>query len=1788
MEIINNRYKVTEIHDYINTDIIYKAIDFFNSNKDIYLKVLNYDTNNKKIKCFMNDFIDFSTINHKNILKDYNFSIIKSINNKSVNTTKYFYTAEYFEGDSLMDYQGELNSCQLLDLFTQLCLVCDYLLFKGISKDFIHPKNILISNIDNKPVLKIKDIASMREDILNKKYNTYYNFIKNPEIIKKTGSIDISKYLYGVGKILEFIINSNIYNKGYLYKKNIDLEKAHKKLINIKDKLVGHNIKIGFNNFKDIIKYINNISNSDYEKLMKDTREYLNFNTKIIDRYEEISLIMKNDQNISDSLQSSSIILIDGIEGVGKTRLLSEIEYRLELKNREVYKTKIKLENNIGFRAIKEILRLIIKKYDDKLLNKYGSELVKLIPELKEKYDIYPSESLSGEKEKLRLYDRVANYISNISDNITYIIFDDFHNADKDTYNLVNYMINYLKDYPITIIMTYNYDLIEDDIVYKRYLQNWKHNKQGMKFKLSRFNLDDTSLVMKNILGMDKKPINFATYIYKETNGNPRYIEEVMKNLLARKELYINEEGIWDYKSESYSKIYIPSDINEAIENQLKLLPTNIYNVIEKIAIFNSSISKDIIYKIVGEIKKEELDKIIDQLVITKLIEEKFDDWGHTYDLNNIQIKNHIYYNLTKEERIKLHQKSSNILEKLYEKENRNNIEELIYHLKMSQQYKKAIFYAINFAKTMQKLNINSQSLEIWNMAKDILHYIDNCEYSIEIYINLGNLSNKQGLKSQAIDYYNKALEISCEQKDFINIVNVKNLLGDINNGLAEYDISVKLAMESKQIAEEINYIDGLLISVILINRNDFSKGINKNIVSRSLKYLKIALKHDKYYSIAELYNQLGVISMFNNNLEDSQKYYEKSVFYYKKACETIEVTKPINNLGLIYGEYYGDIDKAMEYFEEGLEISKKYNSLQNEATFLVNIGSMYIRKDMYGLAEKYTHKMLNIAIDIEEKNIISSAYINLANIYFGNGKFDKAWFYLYELKKQFDNGLFSTEEMDQYLEIALKFNFITAQWYECLNICNEIFKRHVNKTNSLYLNALSIRLMINYINDEEFKRNEFYDLINLYNNTKIVWNSRYFLLLWGTVAILKKDISMAKLIINNDEILSKKFNTGYLNLKREVILSFLNDNSSDNMLILYKKAKDMNIPIMELIISKILGDKYYSKNEYYLSANYYLLFIENMYNMTYKLNEESMKINFAKRFDIDEVVNKLNKIKQTINDRGENINYTISNSYNEYFDFKRYEELFNNEKFLNIVSMQHNDSYLNNIKNIDDLLDNLGADALENVDLIIRYAIRETLAERAVVGIYNENNGEFQTLISKGIDEIDEVQSIIEKHLDSHKNGYLNSSVDNNFGKNLGGDFLENTTSMIFLPVISHNSMSENIIRDRRSQKLDYKKVVGYIYLDTDKIFNRFNNEAFMKLKKLAKLILLNIENYKFKRLASIDKLTNVYTRKYMDIVYGELYNKCKKEYTNFSLLMADIDNFKDVNDTYGHPKGDIILKELGNIFTNNVRDNDIVARYGGEEFIFILPLTNKEQAYSIAENIRKKIESKKLLNEPGDITISIGIAQYPIDGQYKDEIIEKADQALYESKNKGRNKTVIWEKSLTESTKRIDKLAGIVTGNTVEDHRIVSVMVEIIELIKEDIDKVSKYFSILGRLIEITEAKEGSLILLNNDKSINKIYNRERFIENWIDKNHININLINNVVKNETGKYLIDWEQTNKTDSLKNNPNWQSVIIVPIILNGSIKGIIQLSVPIKEKEFDYNIFNFVSVISDVVSVLI
>ena len=201
-------------------------------------------------------------------------------------------------------------------------------------------------------------------------------------------------------------------------------------------------------------------------------------------------------------------------------------------------------------------------------------------------------------------------------------------------------------------------------------------------------------------------------------------------------------------------------------------------------------------------------------------------------------------------------------------------------------------------------------------------------------------------------------------------------------------------------------------------------------------------------------------------------------------------------------------------------------------------------------------------------------------------------------------------------------------------------------------------------------------------------------------------------------------------------------------------------------------------------------------------------------------------------------------------------------------------------------------------------------------------------------------------------------------------------------------------------------KKKLGHVVIEE---LNDEDKEKAMVLCHQFALALQRVKLYKqMEQVAITDSLTNVHTRRHVMSRLQEEWQRSVSKKINLSFLMIDIDHFKSFNDQYGHLTGDQILREIAQYIQDSIREIDVPGRYGGEEFCVILPDTDTEGAYYVAERVRSTTEEAilKVYDMELKVTLSVGVSSFPQDAKTIEELIDKADWSLYKAKRSGRNR--------------------------------------------------------------------------------------------------------------------------------------------------------------------------------------
>ena len=212
-----------------------------------------------------------------------------------------------------------------------------------------------------------------------------------------------------------------------------------------------------------------------------------------------------------------------------------------------------------------------------------------------------------------------------------------------------------------------------------------------------------------------------------------------------------------------------------------------------------------------------------------------------------------------------------------------------------------------------------------------------------------------------------------------------------------------------------------------------------------------------------------------------------------------------------------------------------------------------------------------------------------------------------------------------------------------------------------------------------------------------------------------------------------------------------------------------------------------------------------------------------------------------------------------------------------------------------------------------------------------------------------------------------------------------------------------ENICAHKKSMEEALGRAVGFRVGMLDYFLNEKH--------KLQNPKVMELEEYENRlRLADIDELTGLYNRRFFDKSVSTELQRSKRYNMTFSIMFLDLDDFKKINDNYGHRQGDQVLRNFAEIISQLIRAEDVAARYGGEEFIILIPQTDSYNAQVLYNRIKEALDTFPF--EHGiQVTVSAGIAEYPKHGTEMSSLVENADRALYFSKGSGKNKVTILE---------------------------------------------------------------------------------------------------------------------------------------------------------------------------------
>lgn len=1765
LSIINQRYQLLKSEFTDSYGIYYTAYDLKRNKQLVTLKLLNDNYLDVDLYAYYSkNFLKMTALIHPNINRALRFDVVTTSDNQSTERAQYFYTLEHLDLDTMLSYDALSAADQLL-VIRQLFYGVRYLHFKGYQYGHLTEDNILIHRDDDGDlIVKLRELPSVYDQLEEK-------------II---GAVK-AHYLDGV-------INSDIYHlsrylKDYLDQTNPDADLAYPELY--------HQLSININEIdkpelhctlEQLIAAITDSAIFGMPFWDRSYYEMVNFNAKLISRQGEIrQMMLMIDSHFKDGKGMKNII-VTGEAGVGKSRFIQEIIFLQRTKRRMTLVVDIVDMSDNPYRLLAMLINSILKRGEigQDYIDKYGEEIVKVLPQLISHWDVLPSQPLSQQNEILKINNRLVQFILEYCQ--AYEVIITIENIDLLNDNeaaILNMLISAQSQRPLVLVGTALSTVSNEQLPHQLSI-----TERLEVFNLARLNYDDIVDYLREFFGIEEDVPNFAELIEDVTFGTPRTIVALIKHLVQEGIVYVNEDRKWHIGEIKPENIAFVKHLERVHLNVYQRLDQASQRILQILSLFDSHIDRKLVQVLAG------YDRIAFDISLNKLLEVSFVRieklmGGDRLYLSNREIKKVIYDTIAVEQRLSLHAKVAKTIEQHYIARGEYR-PEYINHLIQSSQLPQAMLAAVSLAGDLLKRNLTERGIKYYEMALELAYQIGDMNAQIELLSMLAN---------------------------------TKLILGDVQAAQVLYELLLEKT-NSEQEAHAIAHIDCQIKLVELKLRNKSLKGIEAvfdDILTQCKAHnytegiLQLGVSRFSYYNAMEdesamndLIEEMVVLAKSENNpyflgryeiiqgvYYDEKRDYRNAFRCFKAATSYLnpdlhphELSVVFNNLGVLSYEILGDIDQAKDYFNRALDLLIKAHITIDRNQYLNNLGEANSKQGNAELALKAHGEALRISRDTRDIDGMMTSLSLLIETNVQLSRFDWANQYLIELEEMLlkynDTTRFEGIERARY---AVSLYYLKVNHRENARFYfDDIVDMSMRTADHLASYRLHIhKLRLDYFFSDN--RTDFYvDYTYLKQLRTIVTQpveEMFFKELMLDIILDMMCFDNREQIVEAIEFyrsIGQMAQTEIMDYKEELFDLYLNQSVDIVDHVLDSAHFQLLSTEDQWKLNVVVANYYALCGDYYKGLRYYMEAIDTINSLYVQLEEDikpifiksdALKANLYACVDI-----LLSKIDDEYN-RG--TPFTVEN----FLNIEPLASTLDTAEFKSSILQTYGERFGVVFHSADDLIQKMTVDQEENIRLVLQYICQSSLADRGYLLMLNDEGAieEWFGLENEAPEKY--VNRLIAKQRSGHQ-----AKISK--GRALLSEDVRYHKATMLIPVRGKEVSNE--VDDNRRQHAYAKNEypVAYLYFYTDSRLNNFNEDTLAEIASLNALLYLIIDNYQLYKTATIDKLTGVYLRKHFETQFSRQIEDCRRLGESLSVVMLDIDHFKVVNDTFGHRRGDEVLRKIAAIIRDSVRSEDLVGRYGGEEFIVLLPTAKADKAYQIVERIRQNIEGAKILGDNHPVTVSAGIAVYPQMGTSQGELIDRADQALYESKNTGRNKTTVYNSRIKRNNMRYDKLSGILTGVLTRDARVLKAYFDMMDVIALQKPLKQKLAVVLKTSIDIFEALDATVVLSNGEDHIFYIAERNR---QKLQMSHVNRrqSVIDREILSREG-YFIKWDDLSDIDPLTNKPIWKSHIQCPVVSNGETIGNLAIRVPIKEREFSFSDYNLATYIAKIISAMI
>jgi tetratricopeptide (TPR) repeat protein len=656
------------------------------------------------------------------------------------------------------------------------------------------------------------------------------------------------------------------------------------------------------------------------------------------------------------------LIFLSGEAGTGKTRLMNELIALARRLGAFTLQGRCFGEPiSFPYQPFKDALQKIIEignGFGNEVLlslpDAYRNELLTLVPEftgLGMKRGTVAE--LPSDQARLRLFDAVRQLLLRISQEGPLLLaLEDLHLADESSSLLLHYLARNLKETPVLICGSYRSEELEawkmGKAPFSKSLLSMSRDRLFSDIRLDNLSSEETTKMIELTLNAETVPLKFIELVFRETEGNPFFVEEVLKSLIEEGKISSSS----DLEATDFETIETPSVVRDVIQRRLDTLDDEVRQVLSTASIIGDTFDFDMLSGM-SELREGELIEELERAQRVKLVVEEKED---EYRFSHNKIRQVLYDGLPGRKRRKMHRLAGESIEKLIGEEKGDFIFDLSHHFTEGKEWARSFEYSRLAGKRAKERYDNNDALIGYGRALKAFENLsakeqkDLVDSKKACYIDMGDVASLTGKFDDALRYYDEALALSREVGDKRVIADSLEKIGIVHSDKGLHDEALRNFEEALEISREIGDKSG----------------------------------------IAQKLNNIGIFHHDTGSYDEALKFYEETLAISREIGDKNGIARKLNNIGLLHSDR-GSYDEALRFYNESLAISREIGNKSNIGGTLNNIGIVHYAKGSYDDAVRYSEEALAISREIGDKSGLASDLNTIGNVHYVKGSFDKA-----------------------------------------------------------------------------------------------------------------------------------------------------------------------------------------------------------------------------------------------------------------------------------------------------------------------------------------------------------------------------------------------------------------------------------------------------------------------------------------------------------------------------------------------------------------------------------------------------------------------------------------------------------------------------------------------------------------------------------------------------------------------------------------------------------------------------